>query len=191
MEGNAEEIQKQIEGRINELPTDIQNAIFAVDFNDKIQAIGNAASLHLDQIQELGDNTMLVMLGFMTEQEFKNELRQLLQSNPEAVQKIESEINSQIFLSIRDSMKKFAEGQAAPGQAPQTPPALPRMPAVAPTPLPVVQTMPAPAPKVDMHPADVMLTEKTVTPPASPQATQGTAPKPQDYKADPYREPTN
>ncbi len=85
------------------------------------------------------------------------------QTTAEAIAK---EINEKLFLKIRESMKG----------TPQSTPA------------------PAPASKpIEPHPADLMLTQKTVTTaptnPTSPEASKGATPKP--YKADPYREPTN
>ncbi len=243
MEDDANEIQKQIEQRISELPPDVQKAIFASDFNEKIQSIGAANQLHLDQTQELADNTMLLMIGFMAEQDFRNEMMQMTGSNTAAVQKITSDVTNQILLPIRESMKKFVAGEATPAEAaslstsasassPTRQPlseVLPRgavaasMPKTAvspmkssPIPAPVVlQVSPAvpaaptaPLPVVqkaeDMHPADIALTQKTVslpTPaapapapaaPATPtKAADASAmpPKPTDYKADPYREP--
>ena len=241
MDENSDDIQKQIEQRIGKLPADIQNAIFAVDFNDKITAIGNTAKLHVDQIQELNDLTMAVMLGFMNEDEYQKEITALAEGDAAVIQKILHEVNSQIFLSIRESMKRFAAGEVAPapvavsassskpplseilpkGNMPQptvaevkpsfdpiaaapTPIATPAMPIVAP---PIMPAIPSVS-KIEMHPADIALTEKTVAMPpsvaptntssgasaaASPKAADAKAvpPKPTDYKADPYREPIN
>lgn len=241
MERDPENVQKQIERRISELPEDIQNAIFASDLNEKIQAIASANQLHIDQAQELADNTMLLMIGFMTEQDFHNELGQIVGSNSNAVQKITSEINNGVLLPIRESMKKFAAGQGSSqvspaaavtetgippmGSKPPLAAVLPKGPVAAPaTPMSVpMQTMPTSAPssmnaspavppvapsmppvpaisKTDMHPADVMLTQKTVSLPQNapvpaaplapkPPEAKAVPPKPTDYKADPYREP--
>jgi hypothetical protein len=222
MDGNPEEIQKNIEARISALPEDIQNAIFSSDFNEKIGTIGTSNQLHIDQIQNMSDDTMLFMIGFMDENEYRSELTNVLKGNSALVQKIMTEVNQQVLLPVRESMKKFQAGKKAPELtpapiAPASKPALsdvlPKGPATTPT--PVVEMKPSPMPMVaptpamppmkavDMHPADIALTQKTVaTPPVSPTPatpvttpkpvqTKVEPPKPQNYKADPYREPTN
>ena len=228
--GDENEIQQQIEQRITELPQDVQNAILSSEFGDKVLSIGSAAKLHLDQIQSLNDSTMFFMLGFTSEAEYQKEVRGMVGNDEAVAQKIVTSVNQQILLPIRESLKGFAAKQASP--LPPTPPpsrpslaeVLPKgnaQPAVAPVasaPLapPVPQMKPSPTtapapeaplpmiPQVDMHPADIALTQKTVVTPANapaapastaPQAASKTTdakavpPKPQDYKADPYREP--
>lgn len=237
MEGNAEEIQKQIEQRINELPPDIQRAVLSSDYNEKIRTIGEAFGLHIDQIQELSDFTMLMMLGFMKEEDYRKELMTVFNGNSSLTEKVLRDVNQQIFLSIRESMKGFSAGQGGGAAAPAPVPAAPAptsaparaplsevlpkkdvvMPATSVAPVPAAPSSPmksspaastpstsssAPLPAIaaDMHPADVMLTEKTVATPATPAPapvaqkpadTKATPPKPTDYKADPYREPIN
>lgn len=242
MEEQSSDLQKQIEQRINELPLDIQEAVLSSEFGDKILAISTSAKLHIDQVQSLNDIAMLAMLGFMPLNDMQQEIARQLGLQPEIAQKIASEINGQIFLPIRESMKKFSTGQGSqqPASAPVSKPPLAEvLPKVAPAaaaklaaqPAPM-KASPAPAPqmsvtfdepelpaapaapsalaapsvaKIDMHPADVALTEKTVSmPPSAPVAptvptsgvpkpvdTKAAPPKPADYKADPYREPIN
>lgn len=233
--GDENEIQRQIEQRINELPPDVQKSILSSEFGDKILAIGTAARLHLDQIQSLSDNTMFMMLGFTNEAEYQKEVQALTGSDAAATQKIITSVSQQILLPIRESMKGFSAGQggdaaapapvlaststtSAPVRAPLSEvlpkkdvamPATPVVPAPAapaspikPSPAASAATPSAPLPAIaaDMHPADVMLTEKTVATPAAPAPapvgskpadTKATPPKPADYKADPYREPIN
>ena len=208
MEGDADQIQKQIEERISELPADIQNAVLSSDFGQKIQAVGAGNKLHIDQIQELNDFTMLMMLGFMNDDEYRREVVALVGGDAAVAQKVSEEVNQKILLPIRESMKAFAATQAAPQEAiASTPAAVEVVPAQS-TPVTTLPPTPAPAPsvpmvpKVDMHPADIALTQPTIAKPlvnpssnpAAPAAPKPIEqkvepPKPQDYKADPYREP--
>lgn len=88
-----------------------------------------------------------------------------------------------------------------PLSAAAAPIATPAMPMVAPSIMPAISS----APKIEMHPADIALSEKTVvvapsapaapavaaTPAQKPVDAKAVPPKPTDYKADPYREPIN
>ncbi len=167
-----EEIQKNIEERMAELPEDVRAAILASDFEEKIRTISQKNNLHIDQAALLGDLAMLVMLGFASGEAFEANLATSLRIPAAQATTIATDINTQLFMSIRESMKNFANTKEPP------------------TPL---------VPKAqEIHPADAILLQKTVTiapptalkptiPPATPKV-EPTAPQP--YKADPYREPT-
>lgn len=167
----AGDAKQEIEKRLAELPEDVRNAVLSADLGRNVQAIGQAHHLHIDQIGKLEDETMLVMLGFFDPEQFNVQIEQQLLVPAADAAAIASEINTNIFLPIRESLKRFMEEKkdATPAvPAVQTPPP---MPAVVPTPAP--QTPPA----VPVIPkADTALTEPTVV-------------KPLPYKNDPYREP--
>ena len=239
-----DETTKQIEERLAQLPEDIQNAILSSDFDQKMQAIGRAHNLHIDQAQQLGSETLLVMLGVSPITGFPDEVVRQVHVTREEADKIIADINTQILAPIRESMRRtYEEAASMPAPAPKNPPAMqksvimpsaaaapkpgasqaplaaPAIPPKAPSmtisaaPAPVlpqstppampVATAPsmpivpkAPAAIADLHPAEVMLNEKTVQVPApmkpSSDATPSSndePPKPGAYKADPYREP--
>lgn len=210
MADETNQVEEQIKQRIAELPQDIQDAVLSADFEKKIQALGTSYKLHIDQIQIFGDLVMLMMLGFMGEDDFRRELSAQLQLNPENVEKVMADTNAQIFLPIRESMKNFA-AKAAVGEAdapatqvpaPETNKILMTAPPVLPATTPASEPAAKPAAPAAINPADIMLKQNTVTTtpsapapatttPASATPTAKTEPpKPEDYKADPYREPT-
>lgn len=159
-------IQKQIEARLAELPNDVQEAIASANFDKQIQDIGTKHQLHIDQISVLGDEILLVMLGFSDPGTFAATLAEKLHISPDIAATITEEATSQLFMPIRQSMQNFLEKKA------QDPAALPE-----------AATLPPPPHLPELHAAEVMLQTPTVTLP--PQTTQ----KPSGYKADPYREP--
>ena len=173
------DLAQQIQNRIAELPEDIQRAIMSADLDKKIQDIGNKHALHIDQTASLGDETLLVMLGFSKPEEFPLHIATQVRVPPEEASKLSSDISEQIFMSIRESMKKFAEQKQTAEAAPNP---------TAPSLMPVKAS--------DFRSAELMLKEKTVSVPTLPKiepASRGTStdvpPKPAPYKADPYREP--
>ncbi|HVZ76012.1 MAG TPA: hypothetical protein VG934_01935 [Candidatus Paceibacterota bacterium] len=245
------DIAKQIEERIAQLPEDIRNAVLASDFDQKIQAIGKAHNLHIDQAQQLGTETSLVMLGVLPMSDYADNIAREVRVSRTEADKIIADVNTQIFAPIRESMKRTYEEASTAQAAPANPPAMGMsngksvvMPsrAAAQTPVPVMPPVPPsrPVPKMppapdtppmtppgpspipappmvppmgskaamplqigpttqlagmpkpsipvapSMHAADVVITQKTVEVQAAPAAVP---PKPQSYKADPYREP--
>ncbi|KKW42983.1 MAG: Cordon-bleu protein-like protein 1 [Parcubacteria group bacterium GW2011_GWA1_56_13] len=204
-----QDLTKKIQARLEELPEDIRKAVQSADMDKKIQEIGAKNTLHLDQIGNLGDETYMVMLGFTDPAEFAENLAKELNLPKEKAEAVAQDVGTALFIPIRESMQQFMEERALheavleEGKVPavQIPPAAP-----------VVITKPSVPKPVEAHPADLMLTQKTVSvaPTAPKPATPAqTVPKPlapaavvtakpaapppvapQPYKADPYREPT-
>lgn len=202
-------IQQQIEARIAELPPDVQAAIASSDFDDKIRAITQANNLHIDQSEHVADQAMMAMLGFIDMEDLAHSLEKSAQLPAAQAQTIANAIAHDIFMPIRESMKAWAAAKrgATPETAPQpgpsvvmpssmqpSQPAPVAAPAAAPTPAPAPIPTPAAAPKgpvTDLTAVDATLSQKQVTPPPPPAASAPAedAGKPQQYKADPYREP--
>ena len=145
-----DELTQKITQRLAELPADVRQAVQSADMAKKIEALGLKYKLHIDQIGELEDETLMTMLGFTPLDSFERRITDALRLPAETGKGVAEEINQNIFLAVRASLRQFTEAKAA-------------------------------APK-EIHPAELMLSQKTVT----------TAPlKPQPYSTDPYREPTN
>lgn len=166
----------QIQKRMAELPPDIQAAIQSADLGAKLHAIGTKHKLHIDQVGELEDEVLLAMLGFSPIEALPKKFEQGLKLPEAEAQALGNDVGTEIFGPIRESMKKFTESRNAPSVTPDTKPA-----AV------VLETPATPAkatPVAPVTPADVMLSEKTVSvPPSAPVAEKPV------YKTDPYREP--
>src|SRR3989338_1030179 len=100
-----EDLQKQIEERLAELPADVQNAIAASDMEQKLNAVGAKHHLHIDQIGYLQDETLLIMLGFAEMSTFAEALGKALSVPAEEAKMLAEEVSNQIFVPIRESMK--------------------------------------------------------------------------------------
>ena len=182
-----------------------------------IQKAREKHNLHIDQLEVLEAETADVMTGFLPLEKFAQSLAERLKVDRSVADAIAKDINDQLFVKIRESMKKIYE-ETKPTPVVVSTPAQPPPPATPPLSKPAPPAPPAPpkatqdttpvpsqptAPSTssgqtkppEVRPADTMLTEKTVSvpskppPPASPKPTQDTAQKPPPYKADPYREP--
>lgn len=162
-----EEIQKKFDA----LPSDIKTLVYGANMLSLIQNLGQKYQLHVDQLGTLEAETADVMSGFSDPKDFVSNIKESLKIDDTKATGIAKDINEQLFVKIRESMKKVYEQQKAGNES----------------------VIVAPKPP-EITSADKILTEKTVTiapkPPASPKATQDTAPlKPGPYKTDPYREP--
>ena len=123
-----------------ELPADVRSAIQAADLDQKVRAVGEKHQLHIDQIGELGDETLLAMLGFSPLETLDKRLSEALSISPEAGAALATDLGTEVFGSIRESMKKFTEKSTLKPQE-----------------LPKAEPAPLAMPK-----AEAILTEKTV-----------------------------
>ena len=105
--------KEQLLEKFDQLPQDLQDAILAVETSDKLQLIAKKFGLHIDQTGEMGSETGLVMLGITHPTEFIGNLEKRLGVERAKAAQIAGEVNEQIFLPIRDSLKKIhAESEA-------------------------------------------------------------------------------
>lgn len=104
------------------LPKNVQDAIFSIDSAEAVQAIGKKYDLAIDKIGELADETGLVMLGLTHPSDYIVNLARRLNIDKETAKKIAEEINSQIFVKIRESLKKIHGIEPSPRPAKQDTP---------------------------------------------------------------------
>ena len=209
-----QELQQLMKEQWAQLPSAVQKALVAPDLQQKIIKVGDANQLHVDQKGVLSDETVLLMLGLTHPDDFVSILTERLGVDAAAAEKVAQDIGREIVLPIREQMKKDVAAEeaasaaqqpapadknisvvmpskaAAPVPAVTTPPVNLPAPAPAPAAAPALATpvQPAPAPAAPMHPADVMMTEPTIS--VAPKPAAQPAPKSPSYKVDPYREPT-
>ena len=124
------DIHQKIEQRLAELPRDVQEAIASSELGEKLQAIGKAQGLHIDQMEALSDEVMLAMLGFVELEDLPHSIERQVRVDSARAQAITDAVNKEIFLSIRESMKAWAANRNA---AAQTPAPLVPAPAIAPS----------------------------------------------------------
>lgn len=101
--------EEQLSDTFGLLPEDIKKAIVSVDSAQKIRAIADKYSLHIDQAGELGAETGLVLLGETAPQDFLGNVTRELKISPELAGEIIKDVNAQIFFPVRDSLRLVQE----------------------------------------------------------------------------------
>jgi hypothetical protein len=99
--------KEQLNEFYRKLPPELQDAMGSMDNADANWNIGQKFKLHIDKIGELGYETGLVMLGLTKPQDFVGNLEKSLGVDKVTAAAIAKEVNEQIFLPIRDSLKKI------------------------------------------------------------------------------------
>ena len=101
--------QKTRQEIIASLPPEIQRAIEYSNLGSKINKIGEKHSLHVDKIGALYATTDMVMLGLTHPNNFVTSIRKKLEVSQGVAEMIARDVNNEIFLAIRESLKKLAE----------------------------------------------------------------------------------
>ncbi|MEK7108956.1 MAG: hypothetical protein AAB919_00775 [Patescibacteria group bacterium] len=180
------DIKQQIKRRFEELPVVVRQAIQSSNLEAKLQDIGAKEGLHIDQIGDLQDETLLVMMAFTDPEEFPKQLEDRVHLPLEKATAIAEEIHKEIFMPIRESMKKYMEEKIEDAETDVTAIATlenQRQEETGQKPIPN---------KPDLSAAENMLQTKTVSAPSVPKPatpTKSETPQSQNYTTDPYREP--
>jgi hypothetical protein len=113
------EIEKRVKERFATLPKKLQEAIQGADVSEKLRAIALKHKLHIDQGQELENETLLVMLGFDVVEHFKENIKKALRIQEELAEAITTDVHNDIFLSIRELLKESTTPQEKTETKPQ------------------------------------------------------------------------
>jgi hypothetical protein len=100
---------EQIENRMNSLPADIREAMSKVDTTTAILNVGKKNGLHVDQMGDLLYCVGLVMLGFEKSDHFKEIIIEKIGVPFEQANIITADINNEVFLKLKESIKKIHE----------------------------------------------------------------------------------
>ena len=182
--------QEQLEQAYQRLPEASKEILYSVETSDKLMAIGQQHQLHIDQIGEMADEVGFVLLGLAPSSELLTKLQTRLKVERVVAENLTADINTKIFLPIRDSLRQLTEKQSEmPSQADilhdiENPPAAPT-PIITPTPI----APPVVAPEVSVPvpplatPAPSVLEQKMSGAFSLPKEN----PTPTEF-VDPYRE---
>ena len=102
-----DDTQKIIQEQFKKLPKSLQDAILAIDLHDKIKMISEKHKLLIDKAAIFENETMLIMLGLENHTDYTNNIRKELEITDEQAQEITKDVNEQIFLPIRESLKEI------------------------------------------------------------------------------------
>lgn len=108
-------IQDQIiNDRIAQLPDELQQAINTLDIEKVVQNIGQKHGLHVDQLGQVDNGIWQVMLGHQPASKFTANIQTGLGISPAEAEQIAMEVNREIFVKIRESLKQLEERQNTP-----------------------------------------------------------------------------
>ena len=106
--------QKQlIEEQMNQVPTEVRDAIKASDWERVVFNIGREHKLHIDQIDVLSVETIMTMLGIVNPKEYFDYLDKNLGADEETLLDIVEDVNEKLFSKIREALKKVYTQESA------------------------------------------------------------------------------
>ncbi len=113
MANNNYNSEQRIE-RYRSLPENMKAAIGSIDNIAVIKYVGEKYHLHIDQIGKLSDQIGLVILGLEPSTNFVKNIEESSKIDHQTAENIAREINEQIFLKIRESLKQMEENKNTP-----------------------------------------------------------------------------
>ena len=103
------ESKEILKNQFKKLPKDIQDAILAVDLRSKMQFITKKNNLHIDQAETLENEAVFVMLGLEHPGNLVANIAKHVEVSEEKAEAIAEDLNREIFLKVRESLKKIFE----------------------------------------------------------------------------------
>lgn len=104
-----------LKDQFKKLPKDIQEAILAVDLRSKMQFITKKNNLHIDQAEVLENEAVFVLLGLEHPNNLVANIAKHVEVSEEKAEAIAEDLNREIFLKVRESLKKIFEERAGEG----------------------------------------------------------------------------
>lgn len=104
--------REQLEKRFSQLPEDVRQILLDSTTDEKVVAIGKECSLHIDQIGELDYAVVQTLFGLSKSSEFVKNITNRLKIDDAIAQRIAADVNTEIFLPIRESLKRLSESRA-------------------------------------------------------------------------------
>lgn len=112
-----ENFQKTFEEQLAYLPEVNQRALRSFDWATELIAIGKQHGLHIDELEDLQIETMLVLVGLVHPNDYESELINRLAISPAEAGKIIADINTHVFIPIHD----YIINETTPKNVPLTP----------------------------------------------------------------------
>ncbi len=97
-----EKLRQSFEEQLVYLPEINQQALKSFDWATELLSIGKNYGLHIDQLEDLQIETMLVMVGLVQVKDYPDELITRLAISPSEANRIIEQVNERIFTPIHD-----------------------------------------------------------------------------------------
>lgn len=104
MENDTQDI---IKARYQQLPSEVQEAITAADLPASLERISKKYSLRVDQSGNLQVETLLIMLGLESADDFVDNVAKNLELSKDIASAITTDVNSDILRSIKINLMKI------------------------------------------------------------------------------------
>jgi hypothetical protein len=93
----------------NQIPEDVLNIIKSSSVYIKLEEIGNKFDLNIDQVGELNVLTEQVMIGKLPSSKYIDSVAKELEITRDKAREIVETINSDIFIMVKESIRKAQE----------------------------------------------------------------------------------
>jgi hypothetical protein len=137
----------------NYIAPEILELINSSKLFEAMEKIGNSYGLLIDQIGQLESDTRLVLVGEIKSNIFTDTIAKNLEISQSTATKIVADVNTQIFVPLKEAMRKTQEEAAKKADA-EAIPIVPSTAPVTPPTAPAAAPVSAPAPQIPIAPIE-------------------------------------
>src|SRR3990167_1319619 len=101
MESEEKELDHKLQERFAQLPKVVQDAITSADVEKQLRTLANTHKLHLDQWQNLENEVMLTLLGFVDPEKLQENIQKEVGVSAEIATELAADISRIVFEPIR------------------------------------------------------------------------------------------
>jgi hypothetical protein len=109
---DTDNTQDIIKTRFRELPPEVQKAITSANLTDKFDVLSKKYTLRIDQSDSLQTETLLVMLGLESPNDFLDNLVKNAEMSREMAGKIAADVNTDIIGGIRETLQNLTSNES-------------------------------------------------------------------------------
>ena len=99
-----ESIEQLITQELQELPVFVREGILSVDWLGALQKVTQRRHLHIDKLDKVQKEVILIILGLIDSVEFIGKLSEILEIKGEELDELIQEINAEVLLPVREAV---------------------------------------------------------------------------------------
>jgi hypothetical protein len=107
---NTENSKQLIEKTLSSLPDYVQESIKSVPWTDGLQRVTQKEHLHIDKMEAVQTETLLMVLGLIDDIEYIGKIHDILGVSGEKLDSFIEDVNKEVFMPLREDVVRRKNG---------------------------------------------------------------------------------
>ncbi len=101
-----ENFEQLVKMELDQLPKYVRDSLASVDWLDALQEVTHEHHIHVDQVGQIRNETLLILLGLTDSPEFVGKVSEIIGDEDEELDKLITDINNRVFLPVREEIMR-------------------------------------------------------------------------------------